>query len=104
MLYHFAGMVSLVHPALIRNIDATQFQVGGNSKGRVEIKFCTNDNKDGLSKARLPQECPSPGNGGLVAYFIKYFLLIFSDGTSGPPVLVVANNSMENDAIDIYPE
>ena len=39
----------------------------------------------------------------MVAYFIKYFLLIFADGTFGPPVFVVANDFMEKDAVDIYP-
>ena len=38
-----AGMVPMVPPDVICNIDATQFQVGGTSKGRVEVKFCTND-------------------------------------------------------------
>ena len=44
----------------------------------------------------------SPGNGGLVAYFIKYFFLVFADGTSCPPVFV-ADDSMEKDAADVYP-
>ena len=38
-----------------------------------------------------------------MAYFIKYFLLVFADGTSGPPAFVLANDSMENHALDAYP-
>ena len=80
-----AGMAPLVPPELICNIDATQFRL----VVRVEVKFCTN----GLRSDYLTS-APSPVNGGLVAYFIKYFLLIFADGTSGPTVFVVANNFM----------
>ena len=78
------GMVPLAPPELICNIDATQFQVGGAANGKVQVKYSSDD---GMRPSSLKSE-PSKGNGGLVAYFIKYFLLIFADGTSGPPVFV----------------
>ena len=62
--------------------------------------------RTGVGDDRRPdclKSAPSPGNGGLVAYFIKYFLLIFADGTFGPLVFVVANDSKEKHAVDIDP-
>ena len=41
-------------------------------------------------------------NNGIVAYFIKYFLLIFADGSSSPPVYVIADANMPADVIDCY--
>ena len=41
-------------------------------------------------------------NNGIVAYFIKCFLLILAGGSSGPPVYVIANANMPADAIDCY--
>ena len=31
----------------------------------------------------------------IVSYFIKYFLLIFADGSTGPPVYVVTDGSVD---------
>ena len=46
-------------------------------------------------------------NNGIVAYFIKnrpqfFSLLIFVDGSSGPPVYVIADANMPAKVIDCY--
>ena len=37
-----------------------------------------------------------------MVYFIKYFLHIYADGSSGPPVYVTADANMPADVIDCY--
>ena len=38
-------------------------------------------------------------NNGFVTFFIKYVLLIYAVGSSGPPVYVIANAKIPADAI-----
>ena len=89
------AMRSLVVVHLIANVDASQFKVGNSSDGRVEVKYIV----DGARCAGLKSVAD---NNGIVAFFIEYFLLIFADGSSGPPVYVIADANMPADVIDCY--
>ena len=80
---------------LIVNIDASQFKVGNSSDGRVEVKYIVDGGGPAGSKS-------VPDNSSIVAYFIKYFLLIIPDGSSGPPVYVIANSNTPIDKIYCY--
>ena len=67
----------------------------GDSKGEwVEVKYCSDGRTQTLKTV-------SKGEN-IVASFIKYFLLIFADGSTGPLVYVVADGSMDGNAIDVY--
>ena len=93
-----ALMVPLIPPQLIANIDATQFTVGNSSKGKVVVKYFQDENgKRPKSLKTLPDEAH-----GLVAYFIKYYLLMFADGTQGTPVFVVANDNLKPLDFDVH--
>ena len=89
------AMRSLVVVHLIAKRAASQFKVGNCSYGRVEVKYIV----DGAQPAGLKSVAD---NNGIVAYFIKYFLLIFADGSSRPPVYVISDASMPADVIDCY--
>jgi hypothetical protein len=90
---HLIG-VSLL---LICNLDATQFTVGNANGGRVKVWY-SDENDEGR-----PETIKACSNDkGLVSYFIKYFLLMFADGSTGPPVFVVADSNMAPDELDIY--
>jgi hypothetical protein len=88
-------MVPLVRVYMICNMDATQFAVGHSSNGRVYVKY---HDVDGRPKTLKSQSKRS----GIVAYFVKYFLLIFADGSAGRPVYVVADDNMDAEAIDVH--
>ena len=89
------AIIPLVNVHLICNLDATQFAVGDSKGARVEVKYCNDDSR--------PQSLNTVTKGdNIVSYFIKYFLLIFADGSTGPPVYVVADGSMDGNAIDAY--
>ena len=87
------AMLSLVVVLLIANIDASQFKVGNSSVGRVEVKYII----DGAKPTGLKSVAD---NNGIVAYCIKYFPLIFADGSSGPPVYVSADANMPANVIE----
>ena len=87
------AMRSLVH--LIANVDASQFKVGNSLDGRVEVEYIVDSARPAALKSVAD-------NNGIVAYFIKYFLLIFADSLAGPPVYVIADANMPADVIDGY--
>ena len=88
-------MVPLVSVHLICNLEATQFAVGDSKGERVEVIYCNDEGR--------PQSLKTVTKGeNVVSYFIKYFLLIFADGSTGPPVCVVADGNMDVNAIDMY--
>ena len=87
--------VPLVNVHLICNLDATQSAVGDSKGGRVEVKYCNDGGR--------PQSLKTVTKGkNIVSYFIKYFLLIFADGSTGPPAYVVADGSMDGNDIEVY--
>ena len=73
-------------PAMIMNVDGTQFTVGCNM-GKVQVKYV--EAPDGPLKV-LPQK--SSDNG--VAYFIKYYLLMAAEGFTSNPVYIMADDDM----------
>lgn len=87
-------MVPLSHPALIMNVDGTQFTVGCN-KDKVQVKYV--EATDGPLKV-LPQK--SSGSG--VAYFIKYYLLMAAEGFTSDPVYIMADDDMPEGDFAVY--
>ena len=61
--------------------------------GRVEVKYIV----DGARPAGLKSVAD---NNGIGAYIINYIFLIFSEGSSGLPVYVIADANMPDDAFD----
>ena len=80
------AMVPLGNVHLICNLDATQFAVG--------------DSKGGRRQTAELEDCDQGGE--YFSYFIKYFLYFFADGSTGPPVYVVADGSIDGNDIDVY--
>ena len=79
-------MVPLTQPALILNVDATQFTVG-EKHGTNNVKYVES------SKNSL-KVLPKSTSDSSVSYFIKYFLLIAADGSAADPVYVIADGNM----------
>ena len=88
-------MVPLSHPALILNVDGTQFTVGCDSKGKIQVKYVEAPN--GPLKV-LPQKSTESG----VAYFIKYYLLMGAEGFTSDPVYILADNEMPEEEFAVY--
>jgi hypothetical protein len=92
---NFAMALLSISLLLICNLDATQFAVGNDSQGRVKVWYSNEEGRPETLKACSKDK-------GLVSYFIKYFLLMFADGSTGPPVFVVADSNMHKEALDIH--
>jgi hypothetical protein len=91
-------MVPKVSSKLIFNVDATQFIVGHDACGNVTVKYIeTEDNKDKPLKS-----LPDGHNVSKNLYAIKYFLFISAFGFQTEPVYVIADDSMDEDAIDVH--
>jgi hypothetical protein len=88
-------------PELILNMDATQFQVGYDTKGKIEIKYKTDDKKNMLKKGPL-KVLPEKSDAGITAFFIKYYMLMSAAGYAANPVYVLADDSMDEDEIDVH--
>jgi hypothetical protein len=93
-----ACMVPLSKPHLTANLDATQFTVE-NAKGKIELKYCLVEEEDNVPETL--KVVPQKGDG-LVSYFIKYYLLMFANGTVASPVFVVADTSMSKRECDVH--
>ena len=99
-------MVPLTNPWNIANLDASQFTVG-NAKGKLTVWYCTDEDLEEEKKndTTPPQKClkirPKKARG-LVSFFIKYYLLIFADGTQAAPIYVVADKMMGDEDFDVY--
>ncbi len=83
------------HPALILNMDASQFTLGGN--GHKLVKIITAGTPTSLKC--LPVEGKYQNT---MAFFIKYYLFISASGLIGHPVFVISDARMKKDAIDTY--
>ena len=71
----------------------------GNAKGKIEVKYCLVEEEDNVPETL--KVVPQKGDG-LVSYFIKYYLLMFADGTVALPVFVVADTSMSKGECDVH--
>jgi hypothetical protein len=94
MNYAFVVLLK-IHPALIMNIDATQFTVGSDFAGKTWVKVAGEvEAKGGVIKA-----APEKGdNSNGVAFFIKYYLLMSATGDVHDPVFVVQDKYMKEGA------
>jgi hypothetical protein len=89
-----ATIVPDIHPSLIMNADATQFNVGGHDEGKVKVAAVR-------GRPRQQYQVP-PVSGRKLAYFIKYYLLIDAEGTRGDPINIIADPCMGPDDFDHY--
>mmetsp|Transcript_24802 Transcript_24802/g.34106 ORF Transcript_24802/g.34106 Transcript_24802/m.34106 type:complete len:91 (+) Transcript_24802:2127-2399(+) len=64
-------MVPLVDHYLILNMDATQYTVGGSSKGKKKVQFINRPTKGKALKAKKDSS-----DSGITSYFIKHYLLM----------------------------
>ena len=88
-----------VNPRLILNADASQFKVGNDCKQQVEIKYIETER----SKLKGPKKSkPSAPDKGITSFFIKYFLLMSAFGDQADPIFVLADESMDENDIDVY--
>ena len=87
-------IVRLVHPFLIINQDATQFEVGHASR---PVKIVVVKGSKGPRKV-----LPEKGDTGLVAFFIKFFVLISAGGYHGDGVYVIGDPRMTKGAFKQY--
>jgi hypothetical protein len=98
----FAAMQAAVGPSADAhntcNLDASQFTVG-SLKGKIEVKYCLVGEDDNVPDSL---KVAHQDSSGVTSYFIKYYLLMFADGTAAAPVFVVADNSMAKGDIDVH--
>jgi len=90
-------MVPLVDHYLILNMDATQYTVGGSSKGKKKVQFINRPTKGKALKAKKDSS-----DSGITSYFIKHYLLMSAGGVSSDPVYVIADDNMTKDDIDVH--
>ena len=88
-------MTTVVPPQLQLNVDSTQFCVGSKENGRVVVKY--KKRVEGKALNVLPEN----GDGGL-RYYIKYYALIAAFEFACDPKFVLADNSMDREALDVY--
>ena len=86
---------TVVPPQLQLNVDGTQFRVGSKDNGRIVVKY--RERVDGKALKVLPEN----GDGGL-RYSIKYYALIAAFGFACDPIFVLADNSMDREALYVY--
>ena len=62
----FAAMIAGMPPTLICNVEETQFRVGGATKERVVVKFCTDILRpDCLKSSRSPGNAATQCSNGI---------------------------------------
>lgn len=88
-------MTGLTNPVLTLNADATQYTVG-SGKGDKAIKYIPNGD---LSMKVLPLA----GEGGLVSFFIKFYMLMTAAGHLADPIYIMADSSMDEEDIHVLP-
>lgn len=82
-----------IHPALHFNVDATTFEVGNTSRGRVKVLVPVGPQK---TNPKLVE------NGQSVTYYIKYYLLMSASGHIGHSIYIIADEGMKKDEIKVY--
>jgi hypothetical protein len=91
-----ATLCPITPPPLLINVDATQFNVGGQDGGKRKVVVSKNAPRRNL------KVLPDPKNKRQLAYYIKYYLLIDAEGTRGDPIYILANELMGVEEIDVY--
>lgn len=92
---------------LICNSDVTQYCVGA-SKENVKASYVADKNPDEVTvqhatKSRKSLKvAPQPGSGGLVQFFIKYYMTCNAAGLLGSNIYIIAHETMKPDEIDPY--
>lgn len=95
-------MVKLVNPNLIVNMGATQFKVGNSGDDLVKV-VVRRKNLRSAQGGKIKLKTKSrKGKTGIVAYYIKYYLVMSAGGYSSKPVFVIQDENMEADAMDAY--
>jgi hypothetical protein len=94
-------MVEMSHPDLILNADATQFTVGQDSKGKVEVKYVKSEEHQDYDRPFKVMPKTKDGGGGM-AFFIKYYLLMSASGFTADPIFIIAYDNMGPEEIDVY--
>ena len=77
------------------NVDGSQFCVGSDENGRVVVKYSER------VKDKPLNALPEVGDGGL-RFSIKYYALIAAFGFAYDPVFVLADKTMNPEALDVY--
>ena len=90
-------MVPQTDHYLILNMDATQYQTGGDGKKKQQVKFMKAPN-DGKALKALPDG----KNNGITAFFIKYYMLMSAGGCCADPIFVIADENMEKEQCDVH--
>ncbi len=95
----FAAMCSIlskdINPALLINLDATQFTVGGGNHKAPKIVTTAAPHQFKV----LPKKIKYNDS---VAFFIKYYLIMTACGIVGNPLFVISDCRMSKDDIDTY--
>ncbi|KAJ1424399.1 hypothetical protein B484DRAFT_398301, partial [Ochromonadaceae sp. CCMP2298] len=101
---NYAFVVTMkIHPALIVNIDATQFKVGSDSSGAVFVVVSEEDEELLAISGKPLKAAPRKGdNSHGVSFFIKYYLLMTAAGNIMDPVFVIQDPFMEAETMDPY--
>ena len=88
-------MSTVVPPQLQLNVDGSQFCVGSDDNGRVVVKYSER------VKDKSLKVLPEDGDGGL-RFSIKYYALIAAFGFAHDPVFVLADKTMDPEALDVH--
>lgn len=86
-----------LHPSMILNADATQFNVGGFTSGKLRAGETTNTKKS--RRNVLPSTNTKKHKN---AYNIKYYLLIAANGSRADPVYIIGDDCMNPEDLDVY--
>jgi hypothetical protein len=82
-------------------MDATQFQVGYDTGGKVQFKYIATEGKKKKLEERPLKVLPNKNSAGITAYFIKYYMLMTAAGFAADPVYVLADNKFKNKEIPV---
>ena len=91
-------MVTNCKPHLILNSDATQFKVGCDSNQKIIVEYVL-----GIHGRKMSLKAePDKQSAGIVAFYIKYYLLMSAAGVASDAVYVIQNSFMPAGEIDVY--
>ncbi len=84
--------MTFVDPALMINYDATGFEVGYDSKRKVQVSYAKSERskKKSLKTTRTKDE-----KGGISKLIIKLFLLINAIGDQDAPTYIIADPNIQ---------
>jgi hypothetical protein len=96
-----AGILSVVphiDSRMVGNVDASQYIYESNSE---KVVYCGQGPKS-LKKFNTIKSNPEEDGGCKLGFAIKYYCQITSGGDAGPPIYIVADNSMPSNVIDVH--